>query len=118
MTGAFDFAPDDAGQAEAKRHEDALNRLRLDYQEVFGTPAGKRVLDDLMGQTAFFADAWTGADARTNYLLGKQAIGLYLLKMLGVLEFAGLSRMSKAALLEHMESLRAELEAKEQPNER
>lgn len=95
--------------------EEQARRLRLDYQAVFGTPTGKRVLHDLMGQTAFFEEAFTG-NSRAFYLQGKQAIGRYLLKQMGVSTFEGLERMSREALLEAMKQRYDELSQEEDGN--
>ena len=55
-------------------------RLADDYAELFSTPRGERVFEDLIKKTGLFSSSFTG-NSRGMFLQGQQAIGLYLLKM-------------------------------------
>jgi hypothetical protein len=69
-------------------------RLADDYREVFSTPHGERVFEDLIKKTGVFSSSFTG-NSRGMYLQGQQAVGLYLLKMRDLDSPAGLRNWLK-----------------------
>ena len=72
-----------AGEEKAAQKERArADELRLaqDYRDTFSTPHGERVFEDLVNKTGVFSNSFTG-NSRGMFLQGRQAVGLYLLKM-------------------------------------
>lgn len=72
-----------AGEEKAalkKRARADEQRLAKDYREVFSSPHGERVFEDLIKKTGVFSSSFTG-NSRGMFLQGQQAVGLYLLKM-------------------------------------
>jgi len=55
-----------------------IKNVCADYQEVFGTPAGQRVLWDLLEQTGVFAP-FEQYNAAAYAMIAKRQIGLYIL---------------------------------------
>lgn len=54
---------------------DRLLRRSKDYKEVFDTPAGKRVLKDLIQFTQYTVHPFTPGDpSTTSWVLGKQVV--------------------------------------------
>lgn len=69
-------------------------RLAHDYTEIFSTPQGERVFEDLIKKTGVFASSFTG-NSRGMFLQGQQAVGLYVLKMRDLDSPAGLRNWLK-----------------------
>ena len=66
----------DAIDLAAKR-----DALRQDYRHVFGTPAGQRVLADLLGRTGVMRSAYRPRQADvTAFNEGQRRMGLYLIE--------------------------------------
>lgn len=55
-----------------------IKTVCADYQEVFGTPAGQRVLWDLFEQTGLFSP-FEQYNATAYAMIAKRQIGLYIL---------------------------------------
>jgi hypothetical protein len=65
-----------------QRHLDAQARYD-DYNEVYKTPQGKRVLDDLLYYAAVDRTAFCmKADNQTFFNLGKQSMGYHIMNVL------------------------------------
>jgi hypothetical protein len=63
-----------------KRSEEQMAELRRQYRDIFmGSPAGKRVLADLLNETGFFESSFTKYSAQTFYNEGKRDIGIMLI---------------------------------------
>ena len=68
----------------ARKHaqQQRIKDLQADYQEVFGTAAGKRVFWDLLGQTYIF-QPFGDQNAKAYAKEGRREIGLYILAACG-----------------------------------
>ena len=54
-------------------------RRRATYKEVFGSEAGKEVLDDLMKSNYFFTSTQTGDSHETSFNEGRRSVILAIL---------------------------------------
>lgn len=63
-----DYTPD-------KRTKDA-------WESVLGSREGRRMIFDLLGVCHFGVSAFTGDNATTNFLAGKQKVGEYVMDMI------------------------------------
>ena len=59
--------------------------LNKDYKETFGTPAGMRVLDDILGKGSLWSTTCHGnIDGKDGFREGKRDHALYILKRVNV----------------------------------
>lgn len=56
------------------------------FRAVLSTADGKRVLFWVLEQAGVYRDAFAGDDAATNYVLGQQAVGRKLIRMMDELD--------------------------------
>jgi len=56
------------------------------YREVMNTPAGKRVLHDILSKCEIYGLAFTGENNATNYRLGMQEAGKRIIGQLDALD--------------------------------
>lgn len=67
-----------------KEKDEAIRRMRLDYEQVFGSEAGRRVLSDLFAR--FGGAAWhaTPPDPHLmSFCAGERNVVNYILELLG-----------------------------------
>lgn len=70
-----------AAKREEKRKLRRENEL-ADVRTLMGSPAGRRFLTRLLGQTRAWKLAWEADDRGTYYALGEQSVGFWLLEEL------------------------------------
>ena len=75
-----DFAQE---RAKIEKKKLADRQLMIDYAETFQSPAGMRVLWDLLTFCHIFDIVFTG-NSRTFFNDGERSVGLYLLSMLEI----------------------------------
>lgn len=97
----------DLSEQPSAHEEFEREELARAYRDVFATPAGKRVLFDILQECAIYRDPFAGDNNATNYTLGLQAGGRRLISKLDeidprlyprlLLDIADLKAMDKAA---------------------
>lgn len=62
-----------------QKAKEELQQRHKEYQVVFSTPEGRRVLDDILYFSAIDRTAYCAkSDTQTNFNLGKQSVGYYI----------------------------------------
>lgn len=84
------------------------------YAEVAASAAGKRVLFDILEFASVYSSAFSGQDHATDYSLGRQSSGLYVIDKLNELD----PRMYPKLLLEIADMKAVALAAKKLKQER
>ena len=71
-------------QAQSEQHKnrkDYVEQLKVDYEMVFGSPAGKRVLKDILVGCNMYRSSFTSDPYNTAFNEGARFIGLHIQNM-------------------------------------
>ncbi len=66
----------------SREQELERDRARLDLEAVLSIPQGRRVLISILEQCGVYRTAYTGEADATNFRLGEQNIGLWLINQI------------------------------------
>lgn len=73
---------DQLTEKPSREQELERDRARLDLETVLSIPQGRRVLISILEQCGVYRTAYTGEADATNFRLGEQNIGLWLINQI------------------------------------